>query len=197
VRAAERGTVVAAGPDSALPFSRDRSAGGGGLIVTIDHGGSQTLYAHLSAVAVRVGQQVARGTTIGLVGATGMATGPHLHFMVWVNGKPVDPGPYLGLRELPVGGTTMPAREWVVAPDAEGRCPPGYLGVGLIGTDVCVLDPLEAAVPGLSEVSDALNNASQGGREVREWLEQSLPTTLLLVGLIALGVVGLILLAKG
>jgi murein DD-endopeptidase MepM/ murein hydrolase activator NlpD len=55
--------------------------------VVIDHGdGTWTLYAHLSAVNVTDGQSVAAGDSIGAVGATGNASGPHLHFEVRTNG---------------------------------------------------------------------------------------------------------------
>jgi peptidoglycan hydrolase-like protein with peptidoglycan-binding domain len=70
---------------------------GWGLLVTLAHTkGVRTMYAHLSASLVRLGQRVASGATIGLVGATGDATGPHLHFEVRFNGAAVDPLPALG-----------------------------------------------------------------------------------------------------
>ena len=49
------------------------------------------MYAHLSRIAVRAGQRVAQGETLGAVGATGWATGPHLHFEFRVNGQHKDP----------------------------------------------------------------------------------------------------------
>lgn len=76
------GTVVRAGWD---PF-------GLGLHVRIDHGnGYETVYGHMSSVYVSYGQQVSRGTAIGLMGSTGRSTGPHVHFMVKYNGVPQNP----------------------------------------------------------------------------------------------------------
>jgi murein DD-endopeptidase MepM/ murein hydrolase activator NlpD len=66
--------------------------GGWGIEVTVAHGrGVRTIYAHLTSTAVSVGSRVGRGFTIGSVGATGDATGPHLHFEVRVRGAAVDP----------------------------------------------------------------------------------------------------------
>ena len=59
-------------------------------------GGIATVYAHQSSMAVSAGQKVSQGQVIGYVGCTGYCTGPHLHFEVRVNGRPVDPGGYVG-----------------------------------------------------------------------------------------------------
>ena len=86
VKAAAAGTVIVA----------TKSTTGYGWRIVISHGGGYTtLYAHLSAFSVAEGQKVARGQPIGAVGATGLATGPHLHFEVGVNGTPQDPLRYL------------------------------------------------------------------------------------------------------
>ncbi|NLA78432.1 MAG: M23 family metallopeptidase [Erysipelothrix sp.] len=85
IKAYTDGKVVKAGWD-----------GMGGNMVVIDHGnGLRTEYAHMSSIGVRVGQYVSIGQTIGRVGATGYATGNHLHFSVRVNGKYVNPFNYI------------------------------------------------------------------------------------------------------
>ncbi len=71
-----------------------------GMYVLIDHGnGHQTMYAHCSKVLVSVGQKVAQGEVIARVGNTGRSTGPHLHFEMRVNGKHVDPKPFVGRKK--------------------------------------------------------------------------------------------------
>jgi len=69
---------------------------GYGNYLTIDHGyGVVTKYAHCSKILVGRGMRVKRGQKIALVGSTGLATGPHLHYEIWVNGKPVNPIHYV------------------------------------------------------------------------------------------------------
>jgi hypothetical protein len=73
-----------------------------GRLVAIDHGlGLYTLYFHLDSVAVSQGDRVERGQTVGTVGATGRATGPHLHFGAHVAGSRIDPATLLllGVRD--------------------------------------------------------------------------------------------------
>ncbi|MDF0643069.1 MAG: M23 family metallopeptidase [Nitrospira sp.] len=67
-----------------------------GNLVKLDHGfGIETLYGHLAKALVKEGQRVKRGDVVGLVGSTGLATGPHLHYMVKVNGQTFDPTRYI------------------------------------------------------------------------------------------------------
>ncbi|MGK6352314.1 M23 family metallopeptidase [Parapedobacter sp. DT-150] len=81
IYATGNGKVEAAGPDS-----------GYGRRVIIDHGYSyKTLYGHMSRFTVKAGQQVRRGDLIGYVGSTGTSTGPHLHYEVHKNNKPINP----------------------------------------------------------------------------------------------------------
>jgi len=81
IHAAAAGVVKSAGP-----------RGGYGQAVEIDHGdGVSTLYAHASAVDVKPGDRIEEGQALGWVGQTGRTTGPHLHFEVRLEGRPIDP----------------------------------------------------------------------------------------------------------
>ena len=92
--AAAQGTTIAAAAAGRIILAQ--AAGNCGNMITIDHGGGMaTNYCHLSQIFVGVGQDVQRGQAIGAVGMTGDATGPHLHFEVRIDGKPVDPLGYL------------------------------------------------------------------------------------------------------
>ena len=89
---ASYGTAIWAADSGTVVRSSDGWNGGWGNYVMINHGnGMQTLYAHMSSRAVSVGQTVSRGQVIGYVGSTGMSTGAHLHFEMYVNGSKVDP----------------------------------------------------------------------------------------------------------
>ena len=82
ITAAQAGVVIFAGWD---PY-------GGGFAVKINHcGGLATAYAHMEKLLVTLGQAVQPGQAVGLQGATGNATGPHVHFMAWWDNVPFDP----------------------------------------------------------------------------------------------------------
>ena len=107
--AANYGTPVHAAADGVV-----RSTGwdgGFGNKVDIDHeNGYHTWYAHLSHFAVSPGERVRKGETIAYVGATGEATGPHLHYQVMLGGQAIDPYPYLN---------GIPAKVLATLPGAE------------------------------------------------------------------------------
>jgi len=91
---AGKGTPVRAAQDGNILFSGWLR--GYGQIIIMDHGRNlTTVYAHLSSTGVQEGQGVKLGQVIGRVGSTGVATGPHLHFEVRVNGDARDPMKYL------------------------------------------------------------------------------------------------------
>ncbi len=98
------GTVVrSAGMGKIIQTAEE--AHGYGRFILIDHGeGLQTIYAHLSEIVISVGQSVEAGQIIGFSGNSGNSTGPHLHFELRLNGKAVDPQPYL----------TQDGGDWVV-----------------------------------------------------------------------------------
>jgi murein DD-endopeptidase MepM/ murein hydrolase activator NlpD len=88
--AATSGTQIHASAEGVVVTAGD--CGGYGNCVVIDHGNSiATLYGHQSQVLVSVGEHVDAGQVVGLVGSTGMSTGPHLHFEVRLHGIPIDP----------------------------------------------------------------------------------------------------------
>ena len=70
----------------------------GNGVVLAHTGQLETLYAHMSRVRVKVGQKVSRGDILGDMGRTGNATGVHLHYEVRLNGRPVNPQPYMRLQ---------------------------------------------------------------------------------------------------
>jgi murein DD-endopeptidase MepM/ murein hydrolase activator NlpD len=85
--------IVAPAAGVVVDVSRDE---GYGNLLTIAHGyGVVTRYAHCSKILVVRGQRVKRGQKVAVVGETGYATGPHLHYEVWVNGRAVDPQRFL------------------------------------------------------------------------------------------------------
>jgi murein DD-endopeptidase MepM/ murein hydrolase activator NlpD len=94
------GTPVRTVGDGKVEFSNWRN--GFGKVVMVRHNQTdETVYAHLSRIDVRPGQTVSQGQRIGAVGATGWATGPHLHFEFRVNGVYQDPVKYARRSETP------------------------------------------------------------------------------------------------
>jgi murein DD-endopeptidase MepM/ murein hydrolase activator NlpD len=89
------GSPVFAADDGVVALVGVSSQGYGRYVVIAHSGGLDTLYGHLSASLVKVGQLVVQGQTIGLEGSTGNSTGPHLHFELRIKQQPIDPTPYL------------------------------------------------------------------------------------------------------
>lgn len=91
---APRGASVLAVADGVITWSGWR--GGYGNVIEIDHGnGYMTRYAHNSKLTRDVGERVHAGGEVAKVGSTGRSTGPHVHFEVWLDGKPVNPMTYV------------------------------------------------------------------------------------------------------
>lgn len=112
IRAAAGGTVVYAGWYYAY-----------GRIVDIQHSDNViTRYAHMQGFApgLTVGTPVAAGQIIGQVGATGRAHGAHVHFELRMNGRAVDPKPYMALAKCPEDRATEPVLE-AAAPEKQPR----------------------------------------------------------------------------
>jgi len=90
------GSPVVAAAAGKVTFAGGNRCCSYGLYVTVEHrDGSSTLYAHLNALSVNEGQEVAQGQTLGASGNTGRSTGAHLHFELHMSGTPVDPRPHL------------------------------------------------------------------------------------------------------
>lgn len=88
------GTPIIATADGVIEFADNEEKYG--LKVVIQHDDEyKSLYAHLSEIKVKAGEQVKKGTVIGLVGNTGISTAPHLHYEIIKNGKAVNPAEYL------------------------------------------------------------------------------------------------------
>jgi peptidoglycan hydrolase-like protein with peptidoglycan-binding domain len=98
------GTPIRAAGVGTVSYAAWNSGGYGNLVVVTHRLGFESWYAHMSRIAAVVGQSVSGGTVLGYVGATGRATGPHLHFEVRRYGTPVDPVPYLLSAVAATGG---------------------------------------------------------------------------------------------
>jgi len=91
------GTPVYATNDGVITFA-DWDAGHGQMVV-VDHGADiSTRYCHLSSILAAVGDTMSAGDMLGLVGSTGMSTGPHLHYEIWLGDERADPLEYLPAR---------------------------------------------------------------------------------------------------
>ena len=97
--AAPIGTPIYATADAIV--GRSEWAGGYGNLIELNHGrGIQTRYGHLTRSVVRAGQKVKRGELIGHMGSTGRSTGSHLHYEVRIDGKAVNPVPFMEANDL-------------------------------------------------------------------------------------------------
>ena len=94
--AAPQGTPVAAAWTGVVAETGFNDINGN-YVKMIHSGNVCTTYNHLSAISVQTGQRLRRGEVVGLVGSTGISTGPHLHFELLIDGVRVDPAPALGL----------------------------------------------------------------------------------------------------
>ncbi|MCP4004884.1 MAG: M23 family metallopeptidase [bacterium] len=92
--AGRQGTPILAPADGKVRFAGQKRALGNA--VRLQHGyGIETIYGHLSELLVKPGEKVKRGQKIALMGTTGRSTGPHLHYQVMLNSKPVNPRNYM------------------------------------------------------------------------------------------------------
>ena len=131
---APAGTPIHAVSDGVVSFAG--RSGGHGNYVCIDHGRRvATCYAHLATIGVFAGAQLRAGATLGTVGSTGLSTGPHLHYEVYRNGRPVDP-----------------AREWIAAGGNRSSAElPESLAAGI--AILKALDPAVIAAPAMRTAS--------------------------------------------
>ena len=115
---------IHAGIDQRSPAGRPVHAVAGGRVkiaqpftvlggtVALDHGqGLETMYLHMSKLLVEPGALVKKGDVIGYVGATGRANGPHLHWVVYVNGVPVNPQQWVALKSCSASAKAQPSTQ--------------------------------------------------------------------------------------
>lgn len=155
-----RGTPVQSGAGAGtVTVSKSEK---GGNIVTIDHGGGVvTRYMHLDRVDVRSGQKVTGDTVLGSVGATGRASGPHLHYEVIVGGRHVDP---TGLA-----GKPMPAQARAAAPAVPAAPAATAVAAQNGQTELPPVDPRYAELPFEARVQ--LIGSAQGEIDRRQQVE--------------------------
>jgi murein DD-endopeptidase MepM/ murein hydrolase activator NlpD len=92
---AAQGTPVLAAAAGTVKQAVHADYGYGNHVILLHPSGYETLYAHLRSVSVKKGQEVKIGSVIGMSGSTGASSGPHLHYEVRLNGKPVDPADFV------------------------------------------------------------------------------------------------------
>jgi murein DD-endopeptidase MepM/ murein hydrolase activator NlpD len=106
--AAPLGTRVRAVGDAVVDFAGPKG-GYGKVVILRHHGAYTTVYAHLNRIAVRRGERIVQNDTIGFVGQTGWATGPHLHYEFRISGKARNPFSIAMPAALPVPAQELPA----------------------------------------------------------------------------------------
>ncbi|MCC6815419.1 MAG: M23 family metallopeptidase [Saprospiraceae bacterium] len=85
------GTAIQATGDGRVEKVENKTSGYGRSVL-INHGfGYKTLYAHMQTIKVRQGEKLKKGEVIGTIGNSGLSTGPHCHYEVWLNGRPINP----------------------------------------------------------------------------------------------------------
>ena len=107
--AAPRGTPIFAAGDGVIEYVRVNNKGYGKYIKIKHNAKYSTLYAHMQGFArdMKKGKRVKQGDVVGYLGSTGLATGPHLHYEVHVNGRRVNPSKVKFSKEAPLSGSTL------------------------------------------------------------------------------------------
>jgi murein DD-endopeptidase MepM/ murein hydrolase activator NlpD len=131
---ADTGSTVRAAADGIVAYSDNGVHGYGNVVMIVHPNGWMTLYAHSSRTTVQAGYRVHRGERIALVGSTGIAHGPHVHFELWDNGHAIDPAPLfdggppyierLGERAAAHGDVPPPREVTAVDRPVEAPLPP-------------------------------------------------------------------------
>ncbi|WP_050740620.1 peptidoglycan DD-metalloendopeptidase family protein [Acetobacterium bakii] len=159
---ASEGTPVGAAGAGEVTYAGGDPNEGYGYHVIIDHGnGLETLYGHLSSVLVSVGQMVSQLETIGLVGSTGISTGPHLHFGVYQNGEAIDSSEILGsyangTDRVPKTGLYKLHKDEAVRTVAENKLDNSLLNAGMSSG---LMEKMQASVDAqMAKVSSNLSS---------------------------------------
>ncbi len=162
--AADVGTLIVAPADGVVRYAS--TYGGYGNFVRIDHGhGIETRFAHADEMFVKKGDKIERGAPIATIGMTGRTTGPHLHYEIYVHGKPVDPARFLFATDSETLALARTPRDPRIAATAIG----GDSDVAITNTETASLGTHDL----VSGVSFDLADAPQRG-----WLAQVMPARL-------------------